>query len=118
MTRNTRPIGRVLPGARVAALLASLATYGATGLPTLGTAERTALAERFAFTRLPLAEWNQGELHHRRPVNPSLERHTAWISAVGAAVALADLDGDGLANDVCHVDPRSDRVTVAAWERR
>ena len=32
---------------------------------------------------------------------------------MGAGVALADLDGDGLANDVCNVDPRSDRVTLA-----
>ncbi|MDY7015145.1 MAG: CRTAC1 family protein, partial [Cyanobacteriota bacterium] len=43
----------------------------------------------------------------------SLERHSAWISAVGAAVALNDLDGDGLPNDVCYVDPRSDRAIVA-----
>src|ERR1700753_3820151 len=36
-----------------------------------------------------------------------------WISAVGAAVALTDLDGDGLTDDVCWVDPRVDRVLVA-----
>ena len=48
-----------------------------------------------------------------RSVNPSMERHWGWMSAVGAAVALADLDGDGLANDVCHVDTRTDRVTLA-----
>lgn len=113
MIWNARPIARVLPGARVAALLAIAAAYAATGLPTLGAAERAALAGRFAFTRHPLAEWSQGERQRRRTVNPSFERHAAWISAVGAAVALADLDGDGLANDVCHVDPRSDRATVA-----
>ena len=31
----------------------------------------------------------------------------------GAAVALADLDGDGLPNDVLLVDPRIDQVIVA-----
>ena len=29
------------------------------------------------------------------------------------SVALNDLDGDGLPNDVCNVDPRTDSVTVA-----
>jgi len=35
------------------------------------------------------------------------------ISFVGAAAALADLDGDGLPNDLVFVDPGVDRVTVA-----
>jgi len=42
-----------------------------------------------------------------------LEDFSAWISSVGASVALNDLDKDGLANDVCYVDPRTDRVIVA-----
>ena len=48
-----------------------------------------------------------------RAVNPNLERISGWISSVGAAVALNDLDGDGLPNDLCHVDPRIDEITVA-----
>jgi hypothetical protein len=48
-----------------------------------------------------------------RSVHPSLERHSAWISAVGASIALNDLDGDRLSNDVCYVDTRTDRVIVA-----
>jgi hypothetical protein len=48
-----------------------------------------------------------------RQVHPSLERISAWVSAVGAAVAMGDVDGDGLANDVCHVDPRTDTVLVS-----
>ena len=48
-----------------------------------------------------------------RTVEPSLRRISGWISTVGAAVSLSDLDADGLPNDVCLVDPRSDRVTVA-----
>lgn len=53
------------------------------------------------------------ELRRVRRVHPSLTRISAWISAVGAGVALNDLDGDGLANDVCHVEPRTDEVIVA-----
>ena len=47
-----------------------------------------------------------------RRVHPTLRRIAGWISSVGAAVALADLDRDGLSNDACHVDPRTDTVTV------
>lgn len=48
-----------------------------------------------------------------RQVHPDLARIAGWISGVGAAVALFDHDGDGLANDYCLVDPRFDSVTVA-----
>lgn len=99
--------------ARAVALVAIALCYGAARLPTLSDAEERALARRFAFAQLPLAEASDTPHQQRRPVNPDLERHWAWISAVGAAVALADLDGDGLANDVCHVDPRTDLVTLA-----
>jgi hypothetical protein len=47
-----------------------------------------------------------------RKVHPRLERIVSWISSVGAGIALADLDGDGLPNDACLVDPRNDGVTV------
>ena len=99
--------------ARGAALVAIAVCYQLAKLPTLPASERASLASRFSFSQLALAEWNDGPRQTRRTVNPSLERHSGWISAVGAGVALADLDGDGLANDVCNVDPRSDRVTLA-----
>lgn len=72
------------------------------------------MAARFRFTKLPLAE-AVGHPHYKsvRHVHPSLDRISAWISSVGAAATLADLDGDGLPNDVIHVDPRSDLVTIA-----
>lgn len=47
-----------------------------------------------------------------RPVNPNYARIRGWISAVGAGVSLADIDGDGLPNDLCLVDPRDDSVRV------
>jgi hypothetical protein len=46
-------------------------------------------------------------------VHPSLERISAWVSSLGAAATLADLDRDGLPNDVIHVDPRTDLVTIS-----
>lgn len=47
-----------------------------------------------------------------RNVNQSVEHIRSWISAVGAAVAVEDLDGDGFTNDVCWVCPRINRVVI------
>lgn len=97
---------------RLLALGLIVACYGFTKLPTLPEQERAALAARFAFTELPLPE-PPGPLGSVREVHPSLEHISAWISSVGASVALGDLDGDGLSNDICYVDVRADEVVVA-----
>lgn len=83
----------------------------ATVRPSLGETGTRALAQGFGFARVPL---NSAPAHARveRPVEPSLTGIQAWISAVGAAVALADLRGLGRTADACLVDPRDDSVTV------
>lgn len=93
-----------------AALAASYALAQAPGIPA---AEREALAARFRFTPMALAELSGSPGHTIRPVHPALARIQAWVSSLGAGAALSDLDGDGLPNDLCSVDPRSNRVTVA-----
>ncbi|HZF10226.1 MAG TPA: VCBS repeat-containing protein [Thermoanaerobaculia bacterium] len=98
---------------RLTALALLFTLYGFTRLPELPTAERARMAARFAFTREPLPEATGLPRRAIRQVNPSLQRIAAWISSVGAAVALNDLDGDGLPNDVCYVDTRVDQVVVA-----
>lgn len=98
---------------RLAALALCLALYGFARLPTLSPAERAALAGRFAFSRLALPVPEGVAPQGVRRVHPKMARIAGWISAVGAGVALADLDGDGLANDACWVDPRFDQVFVA-----
>jgi hypothetical protein len=47
-----------------------------------------------------------------RAVNPSLQLIDAWISSVGAGVALADIAGSGRPADICLVDPRNDSVSI------
>src|SRR5262249_47506565 len=96
-----------------AALAAVFAFYGLARLPTLGPDERLALARRFAFDRLALPRLPGAALADVRQVHPSVSHFAAWVSSVGAAAALTDLDGNGLADDVCWVDPRVDRVMVA-----
>jgi len=82
--------------------------------PALGNNELAALAAPFRFTRLPLPETPDHPPYKSvREVHPSLNRIPAWISSLGAAATLADLDGDGLPNDLIHVDPRTDLVTIA-----
>jgi hypothetical protein len=98
----------------LAALVLVAATYALARLPPLDGSEAAALASRFRFERLALPEV-PGHPPHKlvRAVHPSLERIAAWVSSLGAAATLADLDGDGLPNDIVHVDPRTDLVMVA-----
>ncbi len=98
---------------RLLALAILAALYGMARLPEPSEEERAALAARFGFERAALPGVAGGLSRTVRPVHPRLSHIAAWISAVGAAVALNDLDGDGLPNDVCYVDTRTDQVIVA-----
>jgi len=99
---------------RMLAIAVILGLFWFTRLPALSATEQAAIADRFGFSSLPLPELKGQSPRFVRSVHPSLEHHSAWISAVGASVALNDLDGDGLSNDVCYVDTRTDRVIVAS----
>ena len=79
------------------------------------SAINTSVAEtsRFRFSRHSLPEIAGPKSRTVRPVHPSLARIQSWISAVGASVALSDLDSNGLPDDVCYVDTRTDEVIVA-----
>ena len=72
------------------------------------------LASRFKFTRfdVPTEGFATGPLRHKHPLHPSLDRICSWVACTGASVALADLDGDGLPNDLCVSDPRVARLIV------
>ena len=98
---------------RLLALALILGLFGFARLPTLPDAERQALAGHFAFARAPLATPAGLRLDRAvRAVHPGLKDIASWISSVGAGVALNDLDGDGLPNDLCSVDTRIDKVLV------
>jgi hypothetical protein len=97
---------------RLIAALLIAALYGFARLPTLPEAERQALASRFAFTRLSLPAPSGDVSRSVRDVHPDYKDIESWISSVGAGVALNDLDGDGLSNDLCRVETRVDQVLV------
>ena len=98
----------------LAAIAVVVAFYAFARLPGLSQNERSELAAKFRFTRLAMPDApDSPPFKYVRAVHPSLKRISGWISAVGAGVALADLDGDGLSNDLCHVEPRTDQVIVS-----
>src|SRR5688572_10516205 len=98
----------------LAAIILVAVCYPFARVPVLTPAESAALAARFSFTKFPLPELPYHPPYkYVRNVHPSLERISAWVSSLGAAATLADVDGDGLPNDVIHVDPRTDLVTLA-----
>src|SRR5580658_3356228 len=98
---------------RVLALGLIACLYLLARLPELSTSERSQLAARFRFEKSVLPEVPGPERRSVRPVNPSLRRIAGWISSVGASVALNDLDGDGLPNDACYVNTKTNQVIVA-----
>ena len=82
--------------------------------PCISAADCMKLAAHFKFEKLPLPEVpTHPPYKYVRAVHPSLQRISAWISTLGAAAAMEDLDGDGLPNDLIYIDPRTDLVTVA-----
>ena len=99
--------------AKLTAIILVFVVYGFARVPRASESELAKLAAGFRFHAAPLPTLSGETPKTIRDVNPSLRRVAAWISSVGAAVALNDLDGDGLPNDACYVDTRIDKVIVA-----
>lgn len=94
------------------AILIVVGLYFATRLPEVSGKERLSLTSHFQFQRSVLPQVPGYPSKTVRAVNPRLTKVAGWISTVGAGVALSDIDGDGLPNDVCYVDTRTDQVIV------
>jgi hypothetical protein len=101
---------RQLPGIVALALVAS--AFLIARPPTTSAAEIDNMAAKFAFTPMDIAMPAGLPQNTVRKVNKRYQDIAAWISSVGAGIAMNDLDGDGLSNDLCIVDTRSDRVVV------
>jgi len=102
---------------RLVAAVLIVVAYGLARQPVLSSSERAGLAAHFKFSRQALPDVEPEGTGHApqqfRNVHPKLKNIASWISSVGAAAALADLDGNGLPDDVCYVDTRKDIVIVA-----
>lgn len=71
------------------------------------------VTRRFQFRRTPVPDLEGGPERrtYRQNLHPSVSRIPAFF-AIGAGVALNDLDGDGLSNDLCLVESRTDELIV------
>ena len=102
--------------ARLIAIVLACVAYALARQPSLSETDRSELAARFQFSRTALPELAPGWPGHAprkiRLVNPSLARIVAWVSSVGAGAALGDLDANGLPDDICYVETRTDMVIV------
>jgi hypothetical protein len=96
----------------VIALVVVVGFFFAVTLPQSSAEEKNDLASNYAFTGHSLALPTSDKQQTIRQVNQAYKHIDAWMSSVGAAVAMNDLDGDGLPNDLCLVDPRTDQVII------
>ncbi|HEX6076579.1 MAG TPA: VCBS repeat-containing protein, partial [Micromonosporaceae bacterium] len=110
MSRTVGWLRAQLPGIVALALVAAL--FLVARLPSASAAELAAVAGRYSFTPMSIALPGGFPQQAIRKVNKDYRHIAAWISAVGAGIAMNDLDGDGLANDLCLTDPRIDQVVV------
>jgi len=101
---------RQLPG--VIAVVVLVIGYSVVQLPTVTAAEQERMASEYSFEPLTIALPAADKQQDIREVNQDYEDIAAWVSSVGAAVAMNDLDGDTLANDLCLVDTRTDQVII------
>ena len=100
--------------ARLFAITVILILYGVSRLPELPDSERATLASSFGFAGVSLYEPAGFEYRTVRQVHPDLAHIIAWLLAFkSSAIAFNDLDGDGLSNDICHVDARIDQVIIS-----
>jgi hypothetical protein len=105
---------KFIPGATAVALIAVLfVTAFNARLPTASGDTRDDVAARYEFTEMPIAmPPGYHPTQTIRQVNPAFYHIRSWISAVGAAIALNDLQGKGRPDDLCIVDTRTDEVVV------
>jgi enediyne biosynthesis protein E4 len=102
---------RLVPAAAAIALLAGI--YVTAQLPTASAAEVEQIASQYKFTEMPIAmPPGYHPTQTIRQVNPAYKNIQAWISSVGAGIALTDVTGHGRDDGMCIVDPRTNDVIV------
>ncbi|SDI18131.1 CRTAC1 family protein [Nonomuraea jiangxiensis] len=110
MARTAGWLRRQTPG--IVALVL-MTTAFAVGKPGFASDDKKAeLARAYAFTPVSIAMPGGAKQQTVRKVNQAYEHIDAWISSVGAGIAMNDLDMDGLPNDLCITDTRTDEVVV------
>ncbi len=110
MSATLRWLRTQLPG--IVAVVLMVAMYLVSFRPTVSEAEMSDVASEYGFAAKSIAMPSGYEQQEIRKVNQEYKHIDGWISSVGAGIAMNDLDGDGLDNDLCITDPRIDKVVV------
>ncbi|MFJ1896265.1 FG-GAP-like repeat-containing protein [Streptomyces sp. NPDC088115] len=103
---------RLIPGVATILVATSLFFVVRTSVSVAGGDEAAAA---YKFKEMPIAMppgYDSQPKKTIREVNPAYEKIRAWISSVGAGIAVNDVTGHGLANGMCIVDTRTDSVVV------
>jgi hypothetical protein len=99
--------------AKIATTSIALVLYALATPRDISAQDRNALITGLGFKADYLTPADNGQpMSDIRDVHPSLRRIDAWISSVGAGVALADIAGTGRPADICLVDARNNSVSV------
>ncbi|TLW91718.1 CRTAC1 family protein [Saccharomonospora piscinae] len=97
------------------AVVITLVTLYLAGQSAVAVNGADQVAEPYQFREMPIPMpegYEDQPMKDIRQVNPDYEHIQAWISAIGASVAINDLTGNGRASSLCLVDPRTDDVVV------
>ncbi|XLS29691.1 CRTAC1 family protein [Flavobacteriaceae bacterium M23B6Z8] len=98
---------------RILSIVLLLIIYAFSLPATISDSEKLELSKEFGFKRSVLYYPEGLTKQYVRDVHPQYKNISTWISSVGAAVAITDYDGDGIPNDIAHVDPRFNKVFIS-----
>jgi hypothetical protein len=100
------------PALIVAVLSVALFWILAKDPASTSTAVRKELARKYHFSRADLPNLPGVTPRDFRPVAVSLQRLQQWCSSLTSGVSMADLDGDGIPNDLLFTDTQTERLVV------
>ena len=103
---------KLVPALSAVIVLGSLFLVAQTRVASYGAATT---ASQYRFTEMPIAlppHYDDQQMNTIRPVNRAYQKIAAWISSVGASIAMNDLVGHGRADGMCIVDTRTNEVIV------
>ncbi|WP_051452152.1 CRTAC1 family protein [Actinospica robiniae] len=103
---------RLTPACTALVLCGSLFVAAQQAVAVGGAAQAAA---PFRFVQMPIAMppgYNNQHMNTIRTVNPAFQQIDAWISSVGASIAINDVTGHGRADGMCIVDTRTNDVVV------
>src|SRR5436305_9741564 len=94
---------KLVPGVMAIVVLAGLRIVASSQEAVAGAPQ---IAAQYRFTELPIAMppgYDKLPMKTIRQVNPAYQHISAWISSIGASIAINDLTGHGRSDSMCIV---------------